>query len=293
MSVLKIIKTKLFPKLNESMEEFVLPEFPTGDRIPKIIHQTYRSSTLPKELEENRKRFLALNPSWEYRFYDDRAVIDFITKNFSSEILDYYNKINPAYGAAKADLFRYLVVYKCGGLYLDIKSSITAPLDSFLLENDTYIIAQWKNKKNEEFEGWGLHYDLREIEGGEFQQWHVIAAPGHPFLRAVIQRVLTNISLYLPSLHGVGKNGVLRVTGPTAYTLAIAPLLASCSHRIITDEMQFPVKYSIYDYDSHINVLKAHYSNANTPVVKIGGARQVYSKLVEGLNKIDNALRNK
>jgi hypothetical protein len=184
-------------------------------------------------------------------------------------------------------------MYKCGGVYLDVKSSISAPLDSFLLEDDTYIISQWKNKKNEEFEGWGLHYDVKDIQGGEFQQWHIIAAPGHPFLRAVIQRVLTNIDLYLPSLHGVGKNGVLRLTGPTAYTLAISPLLKSYSHRIITSEMPFPLKYSIYDYDSHISVFKAHYSSLSSPVVKISRTRQAISEVVGGLNKIDNAFRNK
>lgn len=52
----------------------------------------------------------------------------------------------------------------------------------------------------------------------------MIAAPGHPFLRAVIERVVSNVDNYSPWRFGVGSIGVLRVTGPVAYTLAIAPL---------------------------------------------------------------------
>jgi hypothetical protein len=298
MSMLKDIKAKLFPKLNDSLRDFEIPEFAQEDKIPKLIHQTFFSNStpplpLPSEIEENIAFLKSLNPAWEHRLYDKDQMVGFIETHYGADILKCFNRIDPSYGAAQADFFRYLLMYKCGGVYLDIKSSISAPLDSFLLDDDTYIISQWRNKKNEEFEGWGLHYDLREIQGGEFQQWHIIAAPGHPFLRAVIQRVLTNFDLYLPSLHGVGKNGVLRLTGPTAYTLAISPLLKSYGHRIITSEMPFPLKYSIYDYDSHISVFKSHYSSLSSPVIKISRTRQAISEVVAGLNKIDNAFRNK
>lgn len=41
--------------------------------------------------------------------------------------------------------------------------------------------------------GLGLHPDLAHMAEGELQQWRVIAAPGHPFLRAVIKSDLSNI----------------------------------------------------------------------------------------------------
>ena len=75
----------------------------------------------------------------------------------------------------------------------------------------------------EPFEGWGLHPECGPY--GEYQQWHIIAAPQHAFLRATISAVMWNIDNYSIEHHGVGKPGVLRTTGPIAYTKAITPLV--------------------------------------------------------------------
>lgn len=283
----------VFPKLNQQPQLHVLPHVAEGTCIPKIIHQTYAKSELPAELLENQRRLQDMNPGWEYRFYRDDDIVEFIRANYGPEILGYYNRISPLYGAARADLFRYLVIFKCGGVYLDIKSSLNMPFDRFLRNDDTYLLAQWENGKEEEFAGWGFHYDLRDIEGGEYQQWHVVAAPGHPFLRSVLQNVLKNIDLYIPALHAVGKRGVVRLTGPIAYTLAIQPLLGSCRHRVITRQTPFPFRYSIYPYDAHIGLLSTHYSQRTEPVVEIGPTRRLYSTLLQGLNKLDDRIRRK
>ena len=50
--------------------------------IPKIIHQTYRSKELPPEIFEIVEGFKSLNPDWEYRFYTDEDILDYIQKNF-------------------------------------------------------------------------------------------------------------------------------------------------------------------------------------------------------------------
>lgn len=41
-----------------------------------------------------------------------------------------YNVINPLIGAARADIWRYCVLYLHGGLYLDDDSDIKVPLDN-------------------------------------------------------------------------------------------------------------------------------------------------------------------
>ena len=38
--------------------------------------------------------------------------------------MQFYERINPNYGAAKADIFRVLVLHKYGGVYFDIKSKV-------------------------------------------------------------------------------------------------------------------------------------------------------------------------
>ena len=97
---------------------------------------------------------------------------------------------------AKADLFRYLLIYAAGGVYLDLKSSIRDSLTRTLQPSDRYLLSHWRNRSGEEFEGWGLWDELRDFENGEFQQWHIVAVRGHPFLRAVLEKVLSNLALY-------------------------------------------------------------------------------------------------
>ncbi len=168
--------------------------------IPKNIHQTFYTKVLPSEIEKNVVNIRTLNPGWEYRLYDDDDIVEFIKNNYEPFVLGYYNRINPEYGAARADLFRYLLMHKYGGVYLDIKSAPTKPLDTVLMPDDRYLLSHWRNGKGERFEGAGLHPELHNIPGGEFQQWHIVAAPGHPFLKAVIKKVLRNIDRVQPRL---------------------------------------------------------------------------------------------
>jgi mannosyltransferase OCH1-like enzyme len=81
------------------------PQFPTADHIPKIIHQTYNTRILPVEISDIINNLRLNNPKWEYRFYDDKDRIKCIANNYGDKMLDYYYRINPIYGAAKADFF--------------------------------------------------------------------------------------------------------------------------------------------------------------------------------------------
>ena len=71
---------------------------------------------------------------------------------------------------------------------------------------------------------------------GEYQQWHIVAEAGHPFLEAVIQRVKRNIDNYDPLQERVGKIAVLRMTGPIAYTLAIQSVQDRGAYRLAESE---------------------------------------------------------
>ena len=48
---------------------------------------------------------------------------NYIRREYGESILSCYLRIDPVYGAARADLFRYLLLYRTGGVYLDIKSA--------------------------------------------------------------------------------------------------------------------------------------------------------------------------
>ena len=256
-----------------------LPDIEEAAAIPKIIHQTFQSRNLPAEFQKNIDQLKALNSKWEHRLYDDNDIKQFISDVYGLGILAYFNRINPKYGAAKADLFRYLLLYKNGGVYLDIKSTFTKPIDQVLKSDDRYLLAKWSNKPGEKREGWGMPKELDMIPGGEFQQWHIVATSGHPFLKAVIERVLANIDCYKPWLHGTGGNGVLRLTGPIAYTLAIHPLLWLHPHRLVHDEAELSLVYSMLTSSSHKPLFKGHYTTLTESVVNMSGVENVMAEI--------------
>lgn len=241
-----------------------VPGKPRGARIPRIIHQTYASPSVPPNLAANVDALRALNPDWQYRYWSDKLVHDFIYSYYGWDVLRSYLRINPRYGAARADLFRYLCLYQFGGVYLDIKSSCRQPLDEFIRDDDVYILSQWHHFDRPVGQREGIWPELSSIPGGEYQQWHIIAAPGHPFLAAVLERVLRNISRYNEVLDGVGGLGTLRVTGPIAYTLAIAPIKQEHEHRQIEPEGS-PLIY--YNVDINVKRELSRYGMNSTPLV--------------------------
>lgn len=236
-------------------------------KIPKIIHQTFKSKDLPLDILNIVEDLRLKNPDWEYRFYDDEKCSLYVLEHYGEEIYDLYNSINPSYGAARADLFRYLVMYKEGGVYLDIKSSCIIPLSDLIDENDEFFISNWPNLKGEEFYGAGFLKELKGIEYGEYQQWYIISKPNSPFLKSVIDKVLSNIKEYNPWKIGVAKIGVLRLTGPIPYTLAIHPLLNKYSYRYARRHDDFYLKYSMLPtQNTHIKLMKNHYSLCSEPI---------------------------
>ena len=238
--------------------------------IPKQIHQTFfRRTPLHPRIEENIASLTAKNPGWTYNFYVNEDFPDFIKQHYGQDMLNTFNLINPSYGAARADLFRYLLIYAVGGVYLDIKSSVSMPLDT-LTAGKHYILSHWAKVPK------GM-FPENEPEFGEFQQWHVIAAPKHPFLEAVIERVVRNI--HDPANRELsGKLGVIRITGPVPYTEAILPILHKHPHTIYRTDNQAGLIYTVMQgQDGHMfiydNKENTHYSLFSHPI--IGDAKPV------------------
>jgi len=236
-------------------------------RVPKILHQVYISDRegLPDDLVQNTQMLRKANTDHDYHLWNGESVFDFIHDEYGIKMLHEFLKINPAYGACRADFFRYLCVYKKGGVYLDIKSNVSRPLSQIVKEDDPFILAQWDNSETGKWRRFGLHPELSHISGGEFQQWHVISAPGHPFLERVINKVLFNIASYNPARDGVGRKGVLRLAGPIAYTNAISNALSQHPYTRIDAESAGLIYKAI---QKHKGIFTSHYSYLDTPIIQ-------------------------
>ncbi len=245
--------------------------------IPKIIHQTYKTCHLPKELAEITESLRRLNPDWEYKFYTDEDILNYIKQHFDESILNAYLSINPVLGAAKADLFRYLAVYNEGGVYLDIKSTCIYPLSSIIQADTCFITAQRQNEIGQDYEGVGkMGYIVKDlgISHGEYQQWFIIAEKNSPILKKMIEEFINNINTYTPwkyKFNGYGKRGVLFVTGPVVYTQVIHEMKHLYPIQFFRYDKDIGLKYNaIKNNQSHTKVLKNHYSKYKTYVVDKG-----------------------
>lgn len=264
--------------------ELLVPRFDQGAMIPKSIYQTCKDKTaLNVDIQQNIAYLKRINPGWTYRLYDDADIEVFIREEYGVQILGYYYRINPIYGAARADFFRYLLIYRYGGVYLDIKSSLARPLDQILRLDDRYILGYWDNLVGQPHEEFGLHQELIEaFPRGEYQQYYICGAVGHPFLRAVILQVLRNIDSYDVFKTQVGPMGVFRTTGPIAYSLAIASVLdrePCVPYRLVDNSADnLGIVYSIFEQEDTLAIGKhrqhvsgnRHYTQIDEPIV-LGG----------------------
>lgn len=239
-----------------------------GASIPKIVHQTYFTKDLPAEINNIISKMKIDNPDWEFRLYDDLDIEIYINQHFAN-LVKFYKKINPKYGAARADFFRYLIMYNEGGVYLDIKSGLSKSLNQILNGQQKFILSHWPRHYPKTM--LGQHNGISNLLG-EYQQWHIISVKGHPFLEQVINNVCNNITNYNPLLHDFGSWGVFNLTGPIAYSEAIYPITSLHEHTIFEDHLAIGLEYvaisSTNKLAGHHTIFeKTHYSKLEESVV--------------------------
>lgn len=100
--------------------------------IPKIIFRTgrYKSSELPKELIELYQDEMSKNPEYTLFYFDDNDCEDFIKTEYDDTTFDLYMKLIPS--AFKADFWRYLILYKYGGIYIDFSMHTIVPYEEII-----------------------------------------------------------------------------------------------------------------------------------------------------------------
>jgi mannosyltransferase OCH1-like enzyme len=87
--------------------------------IPLNIFQTWHTRDLGPVMSECVNSITECNPEFKHYIYSDDDCRLFIKNNFGADVLQAYDTLIP--GAFKADLWRYCILYKLGGIYLDIK----------------------------------------------------------------------------------------------------------------------------------------------------------------------------
>lgn len=237
-------------------------------KIPKIIHQMH---TLGMDYVNNLEReAIAIlkrnNPDWEYRFYGPNEIMFFLMTHYSERYINAYYKINPEYGAARSDYFRYLLINKVGGVYLDVKSYTLVPFNDIINCEDELILFGWQEHPTNKYSNYGSHQEITRIN--EYQQWNIFSTPGNKYIKNVVESITTNIENYTTEEFQMGWRGVFRTTGPIAYTNAIESVNDGVGIRFAGNHEVNGLIYKIEgDINSDEKQQPKHYTLLDTPVI--------------------------
>jgi mannosyltransferase OCH1-like enzyme len=159
------LKLQVISKFNYPVKRFY------NTVIPLYIYQTWHTKNLPESMRKTVDNIKINNPSFCHQLFDDNDCREFIKNNFNIEILNAFDNLIP--GAYKADLWRYCILYKNGGIYLDIKYE---PVNDFKFINLT------------EKEHWVLDMDKNGIYNAL-----MVCKPNNPILLKAINKVVENV----------------------------------------------------------------------------------------------------
>jgi mannosyltransferase OCH1-like enzyme len=112
--------------------------------VPLVIYESWNTHELPKGMCDNILQLLKTNPEFDYYLYSDEECAAFIADNYDKDVLMAFQLLKP--GAYKSDLWRYCILYKLGGLYLDVKYYSTVPLINLIDENPTVFVRDLDKK---------------------------------------------------------------------------------------------------------------------------------------------------
>jgi len=262
---------------------------PGSSHIPKVLYTGVSDlQNVHPEILDNWLTLKGLNPTWLHHPFDDEMQEDFIRTHYGKDVLRTYLSIDPLYGAARSDLFRYLLIFEKGGGWLDSKSTCKFALDSVFRREDKYLLSHWKNLKIG-LESKGI-WQNSTLPCPEFQNWLIFAEPRHTFLEETIENVLRNLRKYHPLFSGVGQRAVVTTTGPFAYTKTIFPLLKSCENTLISS-FEKGFRYSIFEgWTGHHQPQKSYYISRTNSLIRNSFIKRLEALLIIIIKKFRNSL---
>ena len=190
--------------------------------VPLIIYNSWHSNKVPPKMKENIDSVLLSNPEFDYYLYSDIASAEFIKTNFDINVLKAFIRLKP--GAYKSDLWRYCILYKKGGVYIDIKYYTKEPLINTIKRSTTVYVNDRQITQN-------------NITGCIYNGF-MITPPGNPVLKECIDEIVNNCK------NKLYKENSLDVTG----TCLLGRILKKYDSNVIENN-----NYRFDDIDDGIN----------------------------------------
>jgi mannosyltransferase OCH1-like enzyme len=128
------VKINLYNNLNKG---WILKE-KYDSIIPLYFYTCWHTKDLPPLMKENYNLLVEQNPEFTHHLYDEDDCRDFIKNHFDDDVLNAYNSLIPC--SYKSDLWRYCVLYKNGGIYMDIKYKCANNFKLIALTESEYFV---------------------------------------------------------------------------------------------------------------------------------------------------------
>jgi len=177
----------------------------TAQSVPRTVWLTNFSArvSLPVYLNYLFNRLMA--PAYRFRFMDDRDAACFVARECPGRTADLYGRLQ--IGAARADLWRLLVLQRYGGVYMDIDAHVVRPMQSVVSADASEVYLEHK--------------------AGALTNYFLASIAGNPRLAAVIEAVLKNIET-------CAGDDVAGLTGPGVLDAVVGPLTANRAYYKVT-----------------------------------------------------------
>mmetsp|Transcript_50455 Transcript_50455/g.151963 ORF Transcript_50455/g.151963 Transcript_50455/m.151963 type:complete len:367 (-) Transcript_50455:77-1177(-) len=159
-----------------------------------------------------------INPNYEVRFFDNEASRSLVAEHFP-EFLSLYDDLDE--NVMRADMWRYLVLYRYGGVYLDFDVECKRPIDEWG-EAQGYFKANSTGRLGAMV---GIEY-RRPLKGKDrypdrlqFAQWTMASQPGHEIFYRTVELINETIGLIRAGHPPPGD--AVYITGPVMFSRAV------------------------------------------------------------------------
>ncbi|WP_295543500.1 glycosyltransferase [uncultured Thiohalocapsa sp.] len=189
--------------------------------IPRVIHQTWKDDRLPPQYATLADTWRRAHPEWAWRLWTDADNLRLVEQEFPS-LLGLY--LDYPYPIQRVDLIRYLILYRYGGLYVDLDFECFKDITP-LLDGRHCVLSEEAAVHN------AVHCTHRIISNA-----FMAAEPGHLLFAAVMEDLQHH-----RSRQRVPDRIVLDTTGPMMLTRVVERLGADAQVTVLNAANLFPL----------------------------------------------------
>ena len=178
-----------------------------------------------------------LNQKWRYESVTQYSAESYIRDRYADEpeIQEIFTDLQDP--ILRADMIRYLVLLRDGGLYTDLDTKSLKPIDDWVpseYQGNTSVVVgvEYDRLSGNRWNDWTL--DL------QFSTWAILTKPNHPLLEHTVQKVIGGLKRLAlkqgKTISGVkaSREEVLDTTGPALFTHSVFDILSQTTGTTFT-----------------------------------------------------------